>query len=159
MRVYPIKYKDMNVKYLMTLFDQKNLNTEEVSKIIINKLQKVRLIDLLKRWNKEKNVTLKELLEIAIAKKIVNYTLICTYTELSNLVNRFLSKMTSLDAICILSNSYNEQIKECAYQKYHEVLDAYLDTFEKDDYKLYLTEGDDTQLQIKIIEYKKRGRR
>ena len=160
MRLYPTKYKDMNVKYLMTLFSQKNLNKEEVSKILLSKLEAVRLTDLLKRWNKEKNATLKELLEIAISKKIVNYSLICTYTEFSNLINKFLSKVTSLDAICILTNSYNEQIKEFAYQKYHELLDAYLDAFEQDDYKLYLTEGDDTEIEMnnmKIIKYKKRG--
>ena len=158
-RVYPINYTDMNVKYLMSLFEQKNIDKEEVSKIIINKLEMVRLTDLLKRWDKEKNITLKELLEIAIAKKIVNYCLICSYPEFSNLINKFLYSITSLDALCILSSSSNKQIKELAYQKYHELLDAYLDAFEKDDYKLYLSEGDDTTVEVKIIEYKKRGRK
>ena len=131
MKIYPIKYKDMNVKYLMALFNQKNLNKEEISKVLLKKLEMVKLTDLLKRWNKEKNQTLK---------------------------NRFLYKVSSIDAICILINSYNEQIKQCAYQKYHELLDAYLDAFENEDYKLYLNEGDDSDIDfdsIKIIKYKK----
>ena len=139
MEIYPIKYKDMQVQYLMALVQKKCINVEEIGKVLLKKFESLKLKELLDKWAKESNITLKELLEVAIARKIVDY---------------------SLDAICILTCSYNEQINKYAYQKYHELLDAYLDTFEDNDLtkQLYLTEGNDLDfLQSKVIEYKKRG--
>ena len=160
MEIYPIKYKDMQVQYLMALVQKKCINVEEIGKVLLKKFESLKLKELLDKWAKESNITLKELFEVAIARKIVDYSLVCCNTEFSNLINKFLLRVTSLDAICILTCSYNEQINKYAYQKYHELLDAYLDTFEDNDLtkQLYLTEGNDLDfLQSKVIEYKKRG--
>ncbi len=155
MKVYPIKYKDMKLGYLMALVDNKNIDREELTAILLSKLEALRLPELVKKWQKAKNNTLKELLEIALAQKIAKYSVICKYSSFSNLINKFLEKVTSFDAIIILMNSYDQDIKEYAYSKYHELLDLYLDALEEEDYDLYLNEGDDTTKCCKLVNFRR----
>ncbi len=159
MQVYPIKYKDMNIFFLMALLRQKNVNKEKIIKVLSKRLDSFKLNDLISIWNIEKNNTLKEVLEIAIAKKIINYNQISHNTKMPNFIKRYLNNVTSLDAICLLLKSKNEDIRQVSYSKYQELIDAYLESF---DFIYYENEGDDSFLcnnNNKIIKYSKRKRK
>ena len=154
-----LKYTNMNTQFLMALLRQQNPNKDEIVEILQKRLQNIKLSDLLKRWKIEKNTTLKDILEIAIAYRIVQYNYLFRQTRLSNFVKNYLTKINSLDAICILMRSENSEVKDYADYKYHQLLDAYLESLE-DLNILYATEGDDTSLvkkDFKILKFTKRN--
>ncbi len=146
----PIKYKDMDVRYLMALLQRNNGNYEEIVEVLAERLDTLKIRILLEKCNKEKNPLLKELLEVAVARKFLNYILVGDYEIFPTSIKQYLENVSSLDALCLLMQSRNRDIVVMARKKYEELFDAYLETFENENSEeaeiLYTTEGDDTEI-------------
>ena len=161
MKIRPIKIQNMNDQYLLALL--RTGNVKQYSKVvneIKKRLSNKRLSFLLYKWSEEKNETLKELFEIAIANKISDFFPIMSYNELPKTVKKYLEKVSSIEAISILMNSNIQSISNKSQEKYFDFLDAYLEATEERDLDLYKTEGDDTsiieQKETKIIPFPKK---
>lgn len=161
MKVSVVKYKDMDIRYLMELLRRKNNNYEEIVSVLSERLCLLPMKVLLQKWVIEKNSLLKELIEIAIAKRFLSYTPISEFTSFPRIMKIYLENLTSFDALHILLQSRNRDIVARANQKYQELFDAYLDTFEGTHFSdvMYAFEGDDTKIVMndncKIISFEK----
>lgn len=148
MKIYPKPITEMDDSYLMELLRQerahdRNLAIQELKKRLLQMSPSI----LLKKWAREKNETILELLEVAISQKYLIYDRITDYNRMSSAAQAYFEEVTSLDAIVNLLQAKNKTVKSLATRKYNELLESY---FEKnDELRLYETEGDDSWLPEK----------
>ena len=151
MKIGITEYSKMNTYYLMQLYRERTKNANQQILIEISKRLKMMPIqELLNKWLKEKNITLKELLEVTISERIVRYEPVIEYENYPEILKKFIEEVTSIDALCILMNLHNEIIKSNAKDKYNQFIKEYLELMDNE--QLYQTEGNDCYLTIKHID-------
>ena len=148
MKIYSMKIKDMENGYLMQLLRQKSSNSNDIIQELKQRLLKVPNETILKLWKIETNSMVKELLEIAIATQWRRYEQVQEYENYSKLSKEYVEQVISLDAIVLLLQLQNTKVRELAYQKYQQFLEAYLESTEDEMKSLYQNEGDDSKLSI-----------
>lgn len=158
MKIGITQYSQMNTYYLMELYRELNKNANEQILIELNKRLKIMPIkELLNKWEKEKNITLKELLEITISERLIRYEPVIDYNEYPEILKQYVENVTSLDALCILMNIHNQTINYKVKDKYNRFIKEYLDLMDNE--KLYQTEGNDYYIILEemnnIIEFPK----
>ena len=156
MKIGVTKYSQMNTYYLMELYRERTKNAnEQILVEIETRFRTMPIKELLKKWQKEKNITLKELLEISISERIVRYEPVIEYESYPKIIKQFLEEVTSIDALCILMNLHNEKIQKQARDKYDTFIKEYLEIMDNEE--LYQTEGNDYNIIIEemnnIIEF------
>lgn len=154
MNYIPINKVNSNEKYLFALLKSNN-NNVYIIKEAIEILKNKSFNYLLHKWTKEENDTLKELLEIVIANKIS-----ISFKETTDKkIKKYLEKVTSLEAICILLQTNNKDILDYIEEKYNTLFDFYLKETEEKDNSLYQYEGNDLKTDgknnYKIITFPK----
>lgn len=156
MKIRPLKLSQIETNYLMELYREYNANNrEDLIKELTKRLKQIPLSELLSKWQQEKNQTLKELLELAIAEVLKRFEPMVEYNEYPKKLKLYIENVISLDAICILMTYKNEKIREIARVKYYNLLEDYMSII--DDDLLYQREGDDSYLlekkQNNVIEF------
>jgi len=156
MKIGITNYSQMNTYYLMELYRERTrTSNEQILKEIDKRFHKMHIQELLKKWSKEKNITLKEMLEVTVSERIARYEPIIEYDLYPEIFKQFIEQVTSIDALCILMNMHNKTIRTEASNKYKEFIKEYLEL--TDNQELYKTEGNDYNLYLQelnnIIEF------
>ena len=98
-----------------------------VDRYIDEKMKNVSGGLLIKRWMQEKDLYIKEKIEILIAKKLNGLNPILKYNDVPSIYNYYLDNISSMDAIVELLNNSNENVRNIANRKYIMFFDEYLD--------------------------------
>lgn len=117
-----------NMYFCIRLLDNDKIKVDEY---INEKVKNISSVLLLKRWMQEKNIYIKEKIEILIAKKLIGLDPILRYNEVPSIYEYYLDNVSSIDAIVELLNSSNKNISSIANKKYVMFFDEYLDNEDK----------------------------
>ena len=117
-----------NMYTCIRLLDSDKIKVDEY---INEKVKNISSVLLLKRWLQEKNIYIKEKIEILIAKKLIGLDPILRYNDVPSIYEYYLDNVSSIDAIVELLNSSNKNISSIANKKYVMFFDEYLDNEDK----------------------------
>lgn len=152
MRISKTKLCNMPDYYLMGLLTNGNYRTdlESVKREFSNRLVCMPDFTLLGMWWRSKKGIIREILEDHLAIRYQNYQ--GPYDDLPVLATKYFERVTSVDAIGILTYSKCDLIHEMAMNRYHAVMEEYLTYYDE----LYKTEGSDLGLcSNKVIPFSK----
>ena len=102
-------------------------NHSYANEYIEEKMKNIPDYMLIRLWRNEKNIKIKEMFEVLIAKKLNGYNALLKYNDIPSIYLDYLYEVSYIDAIIELLDNSNETVLNIAKDKYKDFFDNYLE--------------------------------